>query len=61
MEVNQNYKDLLRIFDRHQFRFLVVGGFAVMLYTEPYATKDLDLWVEPTAENALLCAKDGRM
>ena len=52
MEVNQNYKDLLRIFDRHQVRFLVVGGFAVMLYTEPYATKDLDIWVEPTPENA---------
>ncbi len=52
MEVDQNYKDLLRIFDQHRVRFLVVGGFAVMLYTEPYATKDLDVWVEPTPENA---------
>ena len=53
MEVNQNYKDLLRVFDRHQVRFLVVGGFAVMLYTEPYTTKDLDVWVEPVHENAV--------
>ena len=53
MEVNQNYKDLLRVFDQHQVRFLVAGGFAVMLYTEPYATKDLDVWVEPVDENAV--------
>jgi hypothetical protein len=31
---------------------LVVGGYAVMLYTEPRFTKDLDLWVEATPENA---------
>ncbi len=49
MEVNQNYKDLLRVFDRHQVRFLAVGGFAVMLYT----TKDLDVWVEPVHDNAV--------
>lgn len=23
-----------------------------MKYTEPYSTKDLDIWIEPTAENA---------
>ena len=28
------------------------GGYAVMLYTEPRYTKDLDIWVEPTQENA---------
>jgi hypothetical protein len=29
-----------------------VGGFAVMLYSEPRYTKDLDIWVEVSAENA---------
>jgi hypothetical protein len=53
MDADQNCKGLLRIFDRHRVRFLVVSGFAVMLYSEPYATKNLDVWVEPTAENAL--------
>ena len=33
-------------------RFLVIGGYAVMKYTEPYNTKDLDLWTDPTTENA---------
>jgi hypothetical protein len=35
-------------------RFLVVGGFAVMKYTEPRFTKDLDLWTEPTSDNAAI-------
>jgi len=27
---------------------MVVGGYAVMTYTEPRYTKDLDSWVNPT-------------
>jgi hypothetical protein len=34
-------------------RYLIVGGFAVMLHTEPRFTKDLDVWVEPTPTNAV--------
>jgi len=29
-----------------------VGGYAVMLYTEPRYTKDLDIWIDPSPENA---------
>ena len=29
-----------------------MGAYAVMKYTEPRYTKDLDVWVEPTLENA---------
>jgi hypothetical protein len=32
--------------------FLLVGGRAVMVHTEPRYTKDLDLWVRPTRVNA---------
>jgi hypothetical protein len=31
---------------------MIVGGHAVMLYTEPRYTKDLEIWIEPTEENA---------
>jgi hypothetical protein len=34
-------------------RFLVVGAYAVAVHAEPRATGDLDLWVEPTPENAV--------
>ena len=52
MEINSNFKDLLRILNDGGVRYLVVGGYAVMKYTEPYTTKDLDIWIEPTRENA---------
>jgi hypothetical protein len=52
--MNSDFKDLLRIFAEEKVRFLVVGGYAVIHYAQPRYTKDLDLWVEPSAENARL-------
>ena len=53
--MNSDFSDLLRLLAEHQVKFLVVGGYAVSRYTEPRYTKDLDLWIEPTAENAERC------
>ncbi|MFN8060428.1 MAG: hypothetical protein U0Q12_14840 [Vicinamibacterales bacterium] len=33
--------------------FLVVGGYAMAAHRLPRATKDLDLWVRPSPENAV--------
>jgi hypothetical protein len=50
--MNSDFKDLLRLFNAHKVRYLVVGGYAVMKYTEPRFTKDLDLWIEASPKNA---------
>ena len=50
--MNSDFRDLLRIFNAGKVRYLVVGGHAVMKYTEPRYTKDLDLWIEATPKNA---------
>ena len=47
------FSELLNIFNEHEVRYLVVGGFAVMVYSEPRYTKDLDVWIEASAENAV--------
>ena len=47
-----DYKELLKILNKHKVRYLVVGAYAVIYYTEPRYTKDLDIWVEPGEENA---------
>ncbi len=52
MELSPDLTDLLREFSAVGVRFLVVGAHAVAYHAEPRYTKDLDLWVEPTAENA---------
>ena len=50
--MNSDFAELLNLFNANEVRYLVVGGYAVMLYAEPRYTKDLDLWIEPTADNA---------
>lgn len=50
--MNSDFKDLLRLFEKAGVRYLVVGGYAVSEHTEPRYTKDLDLWVDNSSQNA---------
>ena len=52
MSVNSDFKEILSIFNDKRVKYLVVGGHAVIKYTEPRYTKDLDIWVKADAENA---------
>lgn len=49
---SQDFKELLSAFNEHRVKYLIVGGYAVGIHAQPRATKDLDLFVEPSAENA---------
>lgn len=42
MLTSPDFKELLSLFKKHKVRYLIVGGYAVMRYTEPRFTKDLD-------------------
>ena len=44
MTPNSHFKELLSVLNRCGAKYLVVGGYAVMLYTEPRYTKDLDIY-----------------
>jgi len=52
MAANPDFKDLFSIFNEESVEYLVVGAHAVILYAEPRHTKDLDVWVKPSPENA---------
>ena len=52
MAWDQKYKRLLKSFNAERVRYLLVGGYAVILHGHPRSTIDLDLWVEPSDENA---------
>jgi hypothetical protein len=43
---------LFACFAAHRVRYLVVGGHAVAFHGKPRFTKDIDVWLEPTPENA---------
>jgi hypothetical protein len=53
MPANQDFKEIFRIFNEEGVEYLIVGAHAVMFYTEPRYTKDIDILVNPTVENAL--------
>ena len=50
--MNPDFIDLLRAFIAADVRFLIVGAYALALHGRPRATGDLDVWIDPTAENA---------
>jgi len=52
MLTSPDFKELLNTLEKHRVRYLVVGGYAVMKYTEPRFTKDLDLWISTDEQNS---------
>lgn len=50
--MNQDFLDLLRAFTDRNVRFLIVGAYTLGVHGRPRATGDLDVWVDPTPENA---------
>ena len=55
--MNSDFKDLLRIFAEHGVEYMVVGAYAVIHYTQPRYTKDIDLWIKPSVKNAARVAR----
>ena len=52
MLTSPDFKELLKIFEKHKIRYLVVDGYAVMKYSEPRFTKDLDIFITTDKDNA---------
>jgi hypothetical protein len=50
--VNQDFLDFLRCLLNAGARFMVVGAHAMAVHGVPRATGDLDVWVNPSPENA---------
>jgi len=48
----QDYKDLLSAFHALGVKYLIVGGYAVILHAQPQATKDIDLLIKQDSVNA---------
>jgi hypothetical protein len=50
--MNKDLKELLLAFNAHDVKYLVVGGYAVGVHSEPRATKDLDIFIRTDDENS---------
>ncbi len=51
MTLPKDFKELLSIFNAHEVRYLVVGGYAVAYYGYVRATNDLDIWIDNEDSN----------
>jgi len=52
VKINSDFRDLLQSLNAAGVRYLIVGGYAVMVHTEPRYTKDLDVWIDSEPVNA---------
>ena len=49
---NSDFSALLAVFNAANVDYLLIGGRAVSFHDQPRYTKDFDLWIRPTPENA---------
>ena len=50
--LNRDFREFIQSLNDNQVRYLVVGGYAVAFHGHPRYTKDIDIWIEMTQENA---------
>ena len=48
----RDYEEWFACLNAAEARYLVVGAYAVGFHAEPRFTRDLDIWIEPSPENA---------
>jgi hypothetical protein len=58
--ISGEFRDFVKLLNENRVKYLVVGGYAVAFHGYPRYTKDFDVWIQPSPENAnnLLAALD---
>jgi hypothetical protein len=52
IQLPPDFKDFLRLLNEEKVEYLLVGGYAVGFHGYPRATKEMDIWVAVSPENA---------
>lgn len=55
--MDENLKQLLSAFNANHVKYVVIGGYAVFVHAQPRMTKDLDVLIESSPENAIATYK----
>lgn len=51
--LNRDFREFIESLNDSQVRYLVVGGYAVAVHGHPRYTRDMDVWIEMSPENAI--------
>jgi hypothetical protein len=52
MEVQQDFRELFELFNRHHVEYMVIGGYALAFHGAPRYTGDMDIYVKPDTQNS---------
>ena len=52
MKTEKDYKKFLELLNNNQVKYCIVGSYAFAFHAKPRYTKDLDILIEPTKDNA---------
>jgi hypothetical protein len=52
MRVEKDFKEFIGSLNKNNVRYLIVGSFALSYYAEPRYTKDIDILIDATPDNA---------
>ena len=50
--MNKDFKEFIELLNANNVQYLIVGGYAVGIHGYPRYTKDLDIWILVSHENA---------
>ena len=45
INLSPDFKELLRLLNSHQVKYLIIGGYAVAYHGYPRATANIDVWI----------------
>jgi len=48
----RDFEEFVRLLNKHQVGYMVVGGYALALHGKPRHTGDLEIWINISDENA---------
>ena len=52
MEAQKDFKELLKLFNKHKVEYIIVGAYALAFHGCPRYTGDLDILINPSPSNA---------
>ena len=52
MEIQQDFKELFELLNKHKAEYIIVGGYALAFHGAPRFTGDIDVLIHNTTENA---------
>ncbi len=52
MKTEKDYEEFLELLNKHDIRYCIIGAFALAFHARPRYTKDMDILIEATTDNA---------